>query len=106
MKFFDAARKYSIDSQSSATGGEIDFKVESSIKEPILKALKSIGKDEVSSPFLSDELWYVVKLTEVKKPKPLEFESSKEYIKHLLKIEEIQKINGKFIKDNKIKIYK
>lgn len=104
LKFFDAARKYSIDSQSSLNGGEVDFKLESSINESILKTLKSLKKDEISAPFEADKLWYIVKLAEVKKPKPIDFESSKEYIKHLLKIEEIQKINGKFIKDNKIKL--
>jgi parvulin-like peptidyl-prolyl isomerase len=104
IKFFDGARKYSIDTQSSSTGGEVDFKSESTIKEPILNVLKSLSKDEISSPFLVDDLWYIVKLNEVKKPKPIDFESSKEYVKHLLKIEEIQKINGKFLKDDKVKI--
>jgi parvulin-like peptidyl-prolyl isomerase len=104
IKFFDGARKYSIDTQSSSTGGEVDFKAESTIKEPILNVLKSLSKDEISSPFVVDDLWYIVKLSDVKKPKPIDFESSKEYVKHLLKIEEIQKINGKFLKDDKVKI--
>jgi len=104
LKFFDGARKYSIDNHSSSSGGEIDFKPESAIKEPILNTLKTLKKDEISAPFLVEDLWYIVKLVEVKKPKSLDFETSKEYVKHLLKMEEIQKINGKFIKDNQIKL--
>ena len=34
----------------------------------------------------------------------MEFESTKEYVRHLIKIDEVEKINGKFIKDLKVKI--
>ena len=104
LKFADAVRKYSIDSVSSSNGGEINYKAESTINIKILETLKSIKKDEISDPIKIDELWFIVKLNDVKKSKPMEFESSKEYIRHILKIEEIEKINGKFIKDNKVKL--
>ena len=45
-----------------------------------------------------------MKFFDIKKSKPIEFESTKEYIRHLIKIEEVEKINGKFVKDNKVKI--
>ena len=104
LKFVDGAKKYSIDVQSSLNGGEIDYVKESSLSKEILDNLKNLKKDEVSAPFQSGEDWYIVKFHDVKKAKPIEFESAKEYIRHLIKIEEIEKINGKFIKDYKVKI--
>ncbi|MBM3589809.1 MAG: hypothetical protein FJX30_00320 [Alphaproteobacteria bacterium] len=104
LKFADAARKYSVDTMSSSSGGEVNYKSESTINVKILETLKSIKKDEISEPIKIDELWFIIKLSDVKKSKPMEFESSKEYIRHILKIEEIEKINGKFIKDNKVKL--
>jgi len=104
LKFADGAKKYSIDVQSSLNGGEIDYVKESSLSKEILDNLKNLKKDEISAPFQSGEDWYIVKFNDSKKAKPIEFESAKEYIRHLIKIEEIEKINGKFIKDYKVKI--
>lgn len=104
LKFAEGAKKYSIDSQSSSNGGEIDNAKEASIAKEVLENLKKLKKDEISAPFQSGNDWYIVKFHEVKKTKPIEFESAKEYIRHLIKIEEIEKINSNFIKDLKVKI--
>jgi parvulin-like peptidyl-prolyl isomerase len=104
LKFADGAKKYSIDTQSSLNGGELEYVKEASLSKDILDNLKKLKKDEISAPFQSGEDWYIVKFHDVKKAKPIEFESAKEYIRHLIKIEEIEKINGKFIKDHKVKI--
>lgn len=104
LKFSDGAKKYSLDAQSSNNGGEVDYKQESAIPKDIVENLKKLKKDELSKPFQSGENWYIVKSGDVKKSKPLEFESTKEYIRHLIKVEEVEKINGKFIKDQKVKI--
>ena len=104
LKFSEGARKYSIDVQSSGNGGEVDYKLEASIQKDVLDNLKNLKKDEISKPFQSGSDWYIVKFFEIKKSKPIEFESTKEYIRHLIKIEEVEKINGKFVKDNKVKI--
>ena len=69
-----------------------------------MDTLKNLKKDEISKPFQSGSDWYIVKFSDIKKSKPIEFESTKEYIRHLIKIEEVEKINGKFVKDNKVKI--
>jgi parvulin-like peptidyl-prolyl isomerase len=104
LKFSDGARKYSIDAQSSGNGGEVDYKQEASIQKDVLDNLKNLKKDEISKPFQSGSDWYIVKFFDIKKSKSIEFESTKEYIRHLIKIEEVEKINGKFVKDNKVKI--
>jgi parvulin-like peptidyl-prolyl isomerase len=104
LKFNDGARKYSIDAQTSGNGGEVDYKSESSIQKEIIETLKSLKKDEFSKPIQVGTQWYIVKAGDIKKSKPLEFESTKEYVRHLIKIDEIEKINGKFIKDLKVKI--
>ena len=104
LKFSEGARKYSIDVQSSGNGGEVDYKLEASIQKDVLDNLKNLKKDEISKPFQSGSDWYIVKFFDIKKSKPIEFESTKEYIRHLIKIEEVEKINGKFVKDNKVKI--
>jgi parvulin-like peptidyl-prolyl isomerase len=104
LKFSEGARKYSIDVQSSGNGGEVDYKLEASIQKDVLDNLKNLKKDEISKPFQYGSDWYIVKFFDIKKSKPIEFESTKEYIRHLIKIEEVEKINGKFVKDNKVKI--
>ncbi len=104
LKFSDGAKKYSIDAQSSNNGGEVDYKQESAIQKDIVDNLKKLKKDEISKPFQSGENWYIVKSGDVKKSKPMEFESTKEYVRHLIRVSEIEKINGKFIKDQKVKI--
>lgn len=104
LKFSDGAKKYSLDAQSSNNGGEVDYKQESSIQKDIVENLKKLKKDELSKPFQSGENWYIIKAGDLKKSKPLEFESTKEYVRHLIKVEEVEKINGKFIKDKKVKI--
>jgi parvulin-like peptidyl-prolyl isomerase len=104
LKFNEGARKYSIDAQTSGNGGEVDYKPESSIQKEIIETLKSLKKEEFSKPFQVGTQWYIVKAGDVKKSKPLEFESTKEYVRHLIKIDEVEKINGKFIKDLKVKI--
>lgn len=104
LKFSEGARKYSADTQSSGNGGEVDYKQEASIQKDVLDNLKNLKKDEISKPFQSGSDWYIVKFSDIKKSKPIEFESTKEYIRHLIKIEEVEKINGKFVKDNKVKI--
>ena len=104
LKFNEGARKYSIDAQTSGNGGEVDYKPESSIQKEIVETLKSLKKDEFSKPFQVGTQWYIVKTGDLKKAKPLEFESTKEYVRHLIKVDEVEKINGKFIKDLKVKI--
>ncbi len=104
LKFSDGAKKYSIDAQSSNNGGEVDYKQESAIQKDIVDNLKKLKKDEISKPFQSGENWYIVKSGDVKKSKPMEFESTKEYVRHLIRVSEVEKINGKFIKDQKVKI--
>jgi parvulin-like peptidyl-prolyl isomerase len=104
IKFADAIRKYSVDTQSAYNVGQVDFKSENLILKEVLDNLKIIKNEEISKPFRSGEFWYIVKLIDSKKSKTIEFESAKEYIKHILKIEEIEKINGNFIKDQKVKI--
>ena len=104
LKFSEGARKYSIDAQTSGNGGEVDYKPEPSIQKEIIETLKSLKKDEFSKPFQVGTQWYIVKAGDLKKSKPLEFESTKEYVRHLIKVDEVEKINGKFIKDLKVKI--
>ena len=69
-----------------------------------IRPLIDIKKDDIYKPFQSVNDWYIVKFFDIKKSKPIEFESTKEYIRHLIKIDEVEKINGKFLKDNKVKI--
>jgi len=104
LKFSDAVKKYSVDAQSSQNNGEVPYRLESSINKEILDFLKTSQKDEVSKPIEAEGLWYIVKLSDTKKNRPLEFESSKEYVRHLIKLSEVEKLNGKFIQDNKVKI--
>lgn len=104
LKFNDAVKKYSVDTQSSQNNGEVSYRAESSLNKELLEFFKKSQKDEISKPIEIDGFWFIVKLNDVKKSKPLEFETSKEYVRHLIKMTEVEKLNGKFIKDNKVKI--
>lgn len=104
LKFIDAVKKYSVDAQSSQSNGEVSYRAEASLSKELLEFFKSSSKDEVSKPIEIDGFWYIVKLIDIKKSKALEFETSKEYVRHLLKLQEVEKLNGKFIKDNSVKI--
>ncbi|MFM6972288.1 MAG: peptidylprolyl isomerase, partial [Alphaproteobacteria bacterium] len=104
LKFNDAVKKYSVDTQSSQNNGEVSYRAESALNKELLEFFKKSQKDEISKPIEIDGFWFIVKLNDVKKSKPLEFETSKEYVRHLIKMTEVEKLNGKFIKDNKVKI--
>lgn len=104
LKFGDAVRKYSTDSYSMQNGGQIENKPENTIDPEVLNVLKSLKKDEISQPIKSGDNWFIVKFLGSEKIKALEYEASKEYMRHLIKIEEIEKINGKFLKDHKVKL--
>jgi len=104
LKFNDAVKKYSVDTQSSQNNGEVSYRAESALNKELLEFFKKSQKDEISKPIEIDGFWFIVKLNDVKKSKPLEFESSKEYVRHLIKMTEVEKLNGKFIKDSKVKI--
>ena len=104
LKFIDAVKKYSVDAQSAQNNGEVSYRAEASIGKALLEFFKTSAKDEVSKPIEVDGFWYIVKLIDIKKSKALEFETSKEYVRHLLKLQEVEKLNGKFVKDNKVKI--
>lgn len=104
LKFGDAVRKFSTDSYSMQNGGQVEHKPENTIDPEILSVLKSLKKDEISKPVKSAQSWYIIKFLDSEKIKPLEYETSKEYMRHLIKMEEIEKINGKFLKDHKVKL--
>ena len=104
LKFGDAVRKFSTDSYSMQNGGQVEHKPENTIDPEMLSVLKSLKKDEISKPVKSADNWYIIRFLASEKIKPLEYETSKEYVRHLIKMEEIEKINGKFLKDHKVKL--
>jgi peptidyl-prolyl cis-trans isomerase C len=103
-KFADLAKKYSVDQESAANGGSLGYIVESNMFKEISDVLVTLKKDQVSQPIQTKFGWHLVKMSEVREAKALDFEAVKENIREQLSQEALGEINSKITKDAKIKI--
>lgn len=103
-KFSELAKKYSIDQESAANGGNLGYIVEDGIIKEIANVLVNLKKDEVSNPIETKFGWHLIKLLDIRDAKALPFESVKDNIRDQLIQEKISDINSKITKDIKIKI--
>ncbi len=103
-KFSDLAKKYSIDQDSAAKGGNLGFIVEDNMFKEISDVLATLKKDQVSQPIQTKFGWHIVKFSDVREAQSLPFESVKENIREQLSQDAISEINSKITKDIKVKI--
>lgn len=104
LRFSDAAKKYSLDKESSDKGGELGYVLEDNIIKEISEVVTKLKKDEISAPIQTKFGWHLVKFSDVRDAKALPFESVKDNIREQLIQDRLNEINSKIIKDAKIEI--
>lgn len=102
--FSELAKKYSIDQESAAKGGEIGYIMEENMIKEISEALPKLKKEEISNPIQTKFGWHLIKVAEVREAKALDFEAVKENIRQQLTQDKINEINSRITKDVKVKI--
>ncbi len=103
-KFADLAKKYSIDQDSAANGGNLGYIVEGNMFKEIADALVTLKKDQVSQPIQTKFGWHLIKMSESRQAQALPFESVKESIREQLSQDTLSEINAKITKNAKVKI--
>jgi len=104
LKFADAAKKYSLDQESAAKGGELGYILEDNIIKEIAGVISNLKKDEVSAPIQTKFGWHLVKFTNSREAKALPFEAVKDNIKEQLIESRLSEINSAIMKDAKVEI--
>lgn len=104
IRFADAAKKYSLDQESAAKGGELGYILEDNVIKEISEAMLKLKKDEISAPVQTKFGWHLVKFSASRDAKALPFESVKDNIKEQLIENRLSEINSKIMKDVKIEI--
>jgi len=102
--FAELAKKYSIDQESAANGGDLGYVLEDNMIKEISDVVLKLKKDEISEPVQTKFGWHVIKVADIRDAKPLPFEAVKENIREQLSQDKLNEINSKFTKDAKIKI--
>ena len=89
--FADLARKNSQDPGSAPNGGDLDFFAKGAMVKPFEDAVFSMQKGDVSAVVASDFGFHIIKLTDIKTPKPRSFEEMKPTLEADLKKQQAQK---------------
>lgn len=103
-KFSELAKKYSIDQESSQSGGDLGYIIEDNIMKEIASQITDLKQNEVSNPIETKFGWHLIKISDIRDAKQLPFESIKDNIRNQLIQEKISEINSSIIKDAKIEI--
>jgi len=104
LKFFDAAKKYSLDQDSAEKGGELGYVLEDNVIKEIADILPTLKKDTVSAPIQTKFGWHLVKFSDMRDAKPLDFEAVKDNIRSQLTQDKINEINAGIIKNAKVEL--
>jgi len=104
LKFADAAKKYSLDQESAAKGGELGYILEDNIIKEISAVIGNLKKDEISAPIETKFGWHLVKFANSREAKALPFESVKDNIKEQLIENRLSEINSGIMKDVKVEV--
>jgi peptidyl-prolyl cis-trans isomerase C len=104
MRFSDAAKKYSIDQESAAKGGELGFILEDNMIKEIAEVVTKLKPGEISKPIQTKFGWHIVKFSESREAKAIPFESAKFNIKNQLIQNKINEINSDIIKGVNVQI--
>ena len=89
--FADLARKNSQDPGSAANGGDLDFFARGAMVKPFEEAAFTLKKGDISAVVESDFGFHIIKVTDVKAPKPRSFEELRAQIEIDLKTQQAQR---------------
>lgn len=102
--FASAAKRYSLDKESSANGGDLGFVLETNLIKEIADVVLKMEKDQISNPIETKFGWHIVKLSDVRDAKALPFEEVKENIRQQIVKELLEKTKEEITKDVKVEI--
>jgi peptidyl-prolyl cis-trans isomerase C len=104
IKFAEAAKKFSLDKESSDRGGELGFILEDNMIKEISDAIQTLKENEISAPVQTKFGWHLVKFTETREVQSLPFDSVKQNIREQLEQDKINEIESNIVKDAKVEI--
>lgn len=94
--FADVAKKNSQDTGSASKGGDLDFFARGAMVKPFEDAAFAMKKGEISDLVESDFGYHIIKLTDVKSPKPRSFEELRPGLENDLKTQQAQRKFAEF----------
>ncbi|WP_180129971.1 SurA N-terminal domain-containing protein [Rhodoferax sp. BLA1] len=94
--FADVAKKNSQDTGSASKGGDLDFFARGAMVKPFEDAAFAMKKGEISDLVESDFGYHIIKLTDVKSPKPRSFEELRPSLENDLKTQQAQRKFAEF----------
>ncbi|MBK1684453.1 SurA N-terminal domain-containing protein [Rhodoferax fermentans] len=94
--FADVAKKNSQDTGSASKGGDLDFFARGAMVKPFEDAAFAMKKGEISDLVESDFGYHIIKLTDVKSPKPRSFEELRPGLESDLKTQQAQRKFAEF----------
>ena len=89
--FADLAKKFSQDTGSAASGGDLDFFGRGAMVKPFEDAAFSMKKGEISNVVESDFGYHIIQLTDIKTPKQPSFEQLRPTLEAELKQQQAQR---------------
>lgn len=90
--FANLAKANSQDPGSAANGGDLDFFSRGAMVKPFEDAVFALRKDEVSEPVETEFGFHLIKVTDIKAPKPKPFEDMRAKIEADLKQQQAQRL--------------
>lgn len=104
LKFADEAKKSSIDRESAEKGGDLGYILENNMIKEIADVVVNLKAEDISDPIQTKFGWHVIKVSDVREAKALEFEAVKENIRDQLTQDVLNDINAKITKGAKVEI--
>lgn len=90
LPFEEAARKYSQDSSTKASGGSLGWLLSEEIPPYLRSAMEGLGKDDLSKVINGPEALYIIWVKDLKKDGYVPYDKAKNYIKNNLALQKRQ----------------
>lgn len=102
--FAQMAKKYSIDFNSAAAGGDLGYVLEDNLVNEMGDIIRNLQINEISKPVKTEYGWHLIQVREVRDAKMPEFNEVKLQIEEQLKQDTLNQIKSKIIDKAQIEI--
>ena len=102
--FKQAAKRYSLDKESSPDGGKLGFVLESNLIDEIAQEIHKLKRKQISNPIKTKFGWHLVRFRDVRDAQILPFEDVKEGIRQQLIKDILDRSKAQITKDAKVKV--
>jgi len=108
ITFTDAAKKYSEDTTTKDSGGDLGFITQGTLPEEVEKVTFTLPLNQISKPIKTDEGYYITKVTEIKEAYTTPYFQAKAEIEDKLLYDKRSKVFNKWLEEqvSKAKIEK